>query len=131
MGDIASRVTCSIDYSGGNYVLKRVDTGNVKYDSNTEIVLAIGVIGGAGYRHVEGGGTIELDVYEETGTPEVDYFALFFSREQFAFVTQVEGGGKRFQYRSCVVANPPERSFNTKGEVMKKVAIKFLQSGYL
>lgn len=51
-----------------------------------------------------GGGELELSVYEETGTPEVDWLALQEAGEFFTFVREVVRG-RRIQYLNCRVAN--------------------------
>lgn len=130
-GDIVSKSSISIDFSGGNFKLKRVEKATVKHDSTTDVVLAIGVSGGAGYRDKEGGGELTFEFYPETGDPEVDYWALFRSREQFAVVIQDKPTGRRAQYRSCRVVSPPEESKQADGTNMNTVGIKFLQWGVL
>lgn len=50
-----------------------------------------------------GGGGLELSVYEEMGTPEVDWLALQESGEFFTFVREVVRG-RRIQYLNCTVA---------------------------
>ena len=130
MGEIVSRVKYEINYSGGSFQLKRVDTCDVSFDHDLEIVTAGGVEGGAGYREQTGGGGLQLEVYVETGQPEVDYLRLFLSKEQFSYVIQ-EQDGQRFQYRYVRVATPPGRKYDSKGNAMMTVELKFLQFGTL
>lgn len=130
MGEISSRVIYEIDFSGGNFQLKRVDTCDVSFDADSEIVTAGGVRGGAGYRDQEGGGTIQIEVYAETGDPEVNYLRLFFSKEQFNWVIEMEGG-MRLQFRYVKVTKPPGFKFDSKGSSMLTVEMKFLQFGEL
>ena len=128
MGDIVSRKKIFIDYSSGNYQLKRVKSGSLTYESTVDVVIAVGVSGGAGFRKKEGGGELSLDIYRETGTPEVNWRKLFNSNEIFAMTFQDENG-LREQIRSCRVAQIPDSKFDDGGEVMDTVKIKFLQSG--
>ena len=128
MGDVVSKAKFYIDFSGGNFQLKRADSGDISFEHSLTIVTAIGVDGGAGYREQTGGGEIQLEVFPETGSPEVDYLRLFFSKEFFRFVIQ-EQDGQRFQARNCRVEKPPGRKYNSKGDVMITVTIKFLQFG--
>lgn len=128
MGDIVSKAKLYIDYSGGNFQLKRADSCDVSFEADTSIVVAVGVSGGAGFRDQEGGGELALEVFPETGRPEVDYLKLFKSKEIFRFTIQ-EDGGQRFQARSCRVKKPPGRKYNSKGDVMITVNIAFLQFG--
>lgn len=130
MGDIVSSAKFHIDYSGGNFQLKKVETLDVSFDADLEIVTAVGVKGGAGFREQVGGGELQLDVYSETGIPEVDYLKLHLSKEVFRWVVQ-EDGGQRFQFRNCRVAKPPGRKYDSKGNVMQTVTIKFLSFGAL
>jgi hypothetical protein len=130
MGDVVSKAKLFIDYSGGSNQLKRVDSADVAFEHDLSIVTAIGVDGGAGYRKQTGGGEFSFEVYPETGRPEVDYLRLFFSEELFRIVIQEEDG-QRLQGRYCRVAAPPGRKYNSKGDVMLTVKIKFLQFGTL
>lgn len=128
MGDIVSRKKIFIDYSAGNYQLKRVKSGSLTYESTVDVVIAVGVSGGAGFRKKEGGGELSLDIYRETGTPEVNWRKLFNANEVFAMTFQDENG-IREQIRGCRVAQVPDSKFDDGGEVMDTVKIKFLQSG--
>lgn len=130
MGDIVSHKSINIDYSGGNFQLKRVKSGSVSYDSTTEVVVALGVSGGAGFRDKEGGGKINLEVYRETGNPEVDYRKLFVTKEVFAMTFQ-DLNGAREQCRSCRVGKIPDGKFDENGDIMDTVEIVFLQSSRL
>ena len=130
MGEIVSKAKFHIDYSGGSFQLKRVDSLDISFDAELEIVTAVGVEQGAGYREQTGGGELQIEVFSETGNPEVDYLKLFFSKEQFRWVVQEEAG-QRFQYRNCRVSKPPGRKYDSKGNVMQTVTIKFLRFGQL
>lgn len=130
MGEIVSRKKVFIDYSGGTYQLKRVKSSSITHSGTREVIAAMGVKGGAGTRKKEGGGEITLEVYRETGQPEVDYRALFDSDEFFTMVTQDEGG-MREQHRSCQVAAIPDGKGDDAGDVMDTVKITFLQSSRL
>lgn len=130
MGEIVSKAKFSIDYSGGNFALKRVKSCDVKFDEDLEVVLAVGVDGGAGYREKNGGGELTLEVYPETMDPEVDYWAVQRSRERFAFVIQ-DLDGVREQYRGCRVASRPGRKIDEQGNMMNTVTVKFLTAGRL
>lgn len=128
MGDVVSKAKHFIDYSGGNFQLKRVDSADFSFEHDLTVVTALGIDGGAGFREQTGGGEIQLEVYPETGNPEVDYLKVFLSKEFFRYVVQ-EQDGQRFQARGCRVAKPPGRKYNSKGDVMMTVSIKFLQFG--
>lgn len=130
MGDIVSKAKLFIDYSGGNFQLKRVDSADISFEHDLTIVTAVGVDGGAGYREQTGGGEFQLEVFIETGRPEVDYHRVFTRKEIFRITIQEEDG-QRFQARSCRVAKPPGRKYNSKGDVMMTVNVKFLQFGSL
>lgn len=130
MGDVISKAKHFIDYSGGNFQLKRVNTCDVSFEGDLEVIKALGVSGGAGFKETEGGGSLQLEIFAETGVPEVDYNRLWRSKEQFRYVIQEEGG-KRFQYRFCRVAQPTGRKYSTDGSVMHTVKIMFLQHGDL
>jgi hypothetical protein len=74
-GTFTSQAKFYIDYSGGNFQLKRVDTLDEDDDSDVEVKTAVGVEGGAGHVDKEGGGALKLEVYRESN-PEVSYRAL-------------------------------------------------------
>lgn len=130
MGDIVSKAKLFVDHSGGNFQVKRVESCDIAFEHDLTIVTAVGVDGGAGYRAQTGGGELTLEVYPETGKAEVDYLRLFFSREQFRWTIQEEDGA-RFQCRYCRVKAPPGRKYNSKGDVMMTVGVKFLQFGQI
>lgn len=130
MGEIVSRVKYFVDCSFGSFQLKRVDTCDVSFDHDLEVVTAGGVDGGAGYREQTGGGELQVEAYVETGSPELDYLRLFLTRETFRWVIQ-EQDGQRFQYRYVRVAKPPGRKYDSKGNAMMTVTMKFLQFGTL
>jgi hypothetical protein len=60
--------------------------------------------GKAGVIRKPGTNTLELQVYEEQGTPEVDWLALKASGEFFEFTREIVGG-RRTQYLDCTVVN--------------------------
>lgn len=128
MGENVSFVKVYIDCLQGNFQLLKVEKVGVKYDQKVTVTKAIGVRGGAGFKDEEGGGEISLEVYREEGPPEVDYEALFLSKEVFRMTTQ-DNNGRRKQFRSCRCVGIPDYSADTAGAVMDAVKIAFLQSG--
>lgn len=133
-GDIVSQAKFFIDFSngdgsgGGNLQLKRVKSADVTDERESEVVKAIGVQGGAGYRHQEGGGEITLDVYRETLNPEVRWRSLMDKRpkQTFTFTIQDEDGIREAFY-GCVVSNVGRKSDDT-GSHMDAIKLKFLKS---
>lgn len=77
---------------------------DVKDGRSTEVVMAVGVQGGAGFRDKEGGFEIDMTIYREDGTaPEVDWYAVKRARVTFTLTTQDEGNGRRQSY-TCRVS---------------------------
>ena len=113
-----------IDYSGGNFQLKRVETLDEDDDSDTEVKTAVGVPGGAGHVDKEGGGALKLEVYRES-TPEVDYRLVKAAKELFSFVIQ-DVNGPRWKYLGCRVAKVTRKD-DSQGKHMDTVDIKWLQ----
>jgi len=126
MGEIVSQATISIDFPEGSVELSRVKSFEVTDERELEVVKAVGVEGGAGFREQTGGGEIKLDVYREDGDePEVDYRALQRERASFT-VTVQDRNGAREQYLSTRVSNVG-RSGDETGNHMDSVVLKFLQ----
>src|SRR5690349_8201048 len=95
----------------GNVRLRRVESSKVSDDAKTEAVTAVGEDDPIGFRDSPGAKTITLSVYEEQGTPEVDYRRLKVSKEVFALTREIVGG-KRFQYPVCRVSKAEPSSDN-------------------
>lgn len=124
-GEIISQSFFFIDSSiAGNKQLLRVKSLDGSDDEDLEVVKAVGVQGGAGFRHTTGGGEITLEVFRETN-PEVDYRRLKRLKHTFAITIQDEGG-VREQYQGCRVANV-SRKDDDAGSHMDSVKIKFLR----
>ena len=113
-----------IDYSGGNFQLKRVDSLDEDDDSETEVKTAIGVQGGAGNVDKEGGGKLKLDVFREVN-PEVNYRAVKAAKEYFSFTIQ-DDNGERWKYLNCRVSKV-SRKDSSDGKHMDTVDITWQQ----
>lgn len=125
MGDFISEAKIYIDYSGGNFQLKKVDTWDEDDDSDVEVKTVIGVRGGAGHIDKEGGGALKMEVYRETGVPEVSYRLLKKTKERFSITIQ-DTGGERWMYQGCRVAKVARKD-DSQGKHMDTVDIKWLQ----
>ena len=123
-GAFISQAKIYIDYSGGNFQLKRVDTFDEDDDSDVEVKTAVGVEGGAGHVDKEGGGALKLEVYRET-IPEVNYRTLKKSKESFSMSIQ-DTNGERWKYLGCRVAKVARKG-DSQGKHMDSVDIKWLQ----
>lgn len=127
MGDPIQKREISISYSGGNFLLKRVESFKPDHDISLEV--AKGIDGPIGYHEDDKGGSITLSVFAETGRPEVDYYDLIESKEKFVFTTQDVGGagtkGQRIQYRGVRVEKVGAPTENN-GKQMVEVSCKFL-----
>ena len=123
MGDPIQKRTISISYSGGNHTLKRVESFKPDHDASAEVAKAIE--GPIGYHFDDKGGSITLSVFAETGTPEVNYYRLFETHEQFLFTMQDFPSGQRVQLRNVVVEKVGAPTENN-GKHMLEVSCKFL-----
>lgn len=129
MGDIVSQAKFYVDGPFGNFQLRKCKSADPTSEKDAEVVTAVGVDGGAGYRFKEGGGEITLEVYIEQGTAEVNWQRQCDLKTLFAFTIQYVGG-ERWQYLSCVVASVSPKS-DDQGSHMQSVKLKFLQKRQL
>lgn len=106
MADFVSQGKIFVDMGGPGAVsrlLKTVKSLDVKDGRSTEVVMAIGVSGGAGFRDKEGGFEIDLTCYREVGaTPEIDWYAAKRNRNTITLTTQDESNGRRQAYTTRV-----------------------------
>lgn len=127
MGDTSSKAKLFIDSKlAGNFQLYRVKSFDVDDDQDLEVVKAVGVDGGAGFRDTTGGGSMTLEVYRETGDPEVNWRILRKLKEKFAITIADEDNGLREQYQVCRVAKVTRKGDDS-GSNMDTVSIKFLR----
>jgi len=120
MSTLTSQSMFYIDFSGGNFQLKRVDTLDEDDDSTTEVKTAVGVTGGAGNIDKEGGGSLKLEVFRES-VPEVDWRLLKISKEYFSFSIQ-DVNGPRWKYLGCRVSKVTRKD-DSQGKHMDTVDI--------
>jgi hypothetical protein len=103
--DIGTLARFTINSSSArNKLLKKVKTCKITDSRDGEHAKSAGSKKPVGVVRKPGGGTIELSVYEEKGTPEVDYYALQDSEEFFEFVREIVDGPRR-QYLEVTVVN--------------------------
>ena len=139
MGEIISQTRIFIDYgataaipgatarSGGAALfLNRISQLKVTDERSVEILKAIGVNGGAGFRYKTGGGTIMVTEYRQ-GKPQVNWRQMRNDRKQFMLMMQDEDGGVREKFMRCTVSKV-DRSASDEGEHTDEVEIKFLES---
>ncbi len=94
----------AVGSSGTSRQLQKVKSADVKSDADVEVLTAVGVDQGAGFRDKVGGGEISLQVYRETGkSPEVDWRQVKLDRKVFTFTIQDEQNGLRESF-TCRVA---------------------------
>jgi hypothetical protein len=102
--DIGSASASGLLTGGASRLLTKVKSADVKDDRDVEVVMAVGVEQGAGFRDKQGGGEISLVVYRETGpTPEVDWRKVKNDRKTFTFTIADEQLGQRENF-TCRVA---------------------------
>ena len=125
MADVASQAEIFVTIAGQGAALKkleRVKSIDIKDNRSTEVVMAVGVQRGAGFRRKQGGFEMDMDVYDEVGRqPEVDWDRVNDSRATFTIVTQSEGNGFRYSY-VCQVSKV-DRKFDDEGNNMKTVSV--------
>jgi len=118
MGDVASQSRWTIhSVTQGNKKLKRVESSKVSHDGSREAVMAQGEDLPIGTIFKPGAITISLTVYEEKGTPEIDYLKLWKSGELVTFDREIVGG-KAYQYIDAQVSKPPEPDGDNAGKHM-------------
>ncbi len=123
MGDIASRARVFINsLTAQNKFLSKCKSSSESDDSDIEHAFNTnGEV--AGEIEKPGGGSLELEVYEETnGVPEVDYIKLKDSKEYFSITRHFVPTGRRMQYQNCRVANVASES-DSEGNQMMTVKI--------
>ncbi len=89
--------------SQGNKRLRRVESSKVSTDASREAVMAQGEDKPIGIIKKAGAITITFSVFEEQGTPEVNWRRLNDLDEWFTLDRSVVGG-KSYQYTDCQVS---------------------------
>lgn len=129
MPPILSQCRIYIDYVLGNYQLKRIKSYNINDGEDNVTVNAVGVDGGAGTQFKTGGGDISLEVYRESGTPEVEWWKLKRQHTNFSLTFQ-DDGGPRVQFQGCTVAQAPFQG-DAEGSHMMTVKVNYLNVKFL
>jgi len=121
--DIASQGELSVNIAGiGTKVLERVRSLDIKDGRSTEVVMAIGVKRGAGFRRKQGGFEIDMEVYNEMGRqPEIDWYRVNESYATFGLTTQDEGDSFRYTY-TCKVSKIDVKE-DAEGNFMQTVTV--------
>jgi hypothetical protein len=123
MGDLPQYATLTIGYTGGNFKLRRVSKH--VFTPDRTVTVAVGLEGPVGFQTEDKGGSFTLDYYRETGTPEVDWHSLI--GKTVTLTTQDEPGGKRIQYRPCMIEKV-EATGESNGQQMGQVTGKYLKA---
>jgi hypothetical protein len=125
MADVASQGEISVNIGGSGAALKvlhRCKSIDIKDGRTTEVVMAIGVQRGAGFRRKQGGFEIDMEIYEEMGrVPEVDWYKVNDAYSTFHLITQDEGDGYRYDY-TCKVSKI-DRKKDSEGQFMQTVSL--------
>jgi hypothetical protein len=108
----------------GNKVLRKVKSVKETDSRDAEHVYNTFDKKPTGVARKPGGGELELEVYEEKGTPEVDWEKLQALGEFFSITREVIGG-RRTQFVDCTVANVAASSDDSHQPMM---AVKVLWS---
>lgn len=111
MGEIISQSFHFVDApatqggtAGVSRQLTKCKNVDVKDDRKTEVVMAVGVDQGAGFRDKQGGGEITFVQFRETGkAPEVDWRGFKTDRKTFTWTIQDELNGLRESF-TCRVS---------------------------
>lgn len=84
---------------GVNQQLLTVETCDIKEEGKVDIVVTIGVPGGAGWQQTQGGYKIDLKMVRLTSAdPEVDWDYAKETKKVGTFTTADEDGGRRQSY---------------------------------
>lgn len=121
MADVASQGEIFVNIAGAALKqLQDVKSIDIKDGRATEVVMAIGVNRGRGFRRKQGGFDIDLEVYESVGRlPEVDWHKVNDSYATFHLITQDEGDGFRYDYTTKV--SNIDRKKDAEGNFMQTV----------
>lgn len=121
MAEIASQGTLSFNIPGVFLgVSERCKTADIKDGRSTEVVMAIGVQRGAGFRRKQGGFEIDLEVYEEEGRkPEVDWHDVNNRYITFHLIDQNENDGFRYDYTTKI--SNIDRKRDAEGNYMQTI----------
>jgi hypothetical protein len=123
---LATQVRLTISSaSQGNKRLRAVKSSKVTDGAKTQAVTALGEDDPIGFTDSPGPKTIALSVYQEQGTPEVDYDTLKTTKEVFT-LTRAIVNGKRFQFTGCRVSSV-EPDDDNEGSHMLSVEIVALR----
>jgi hypothetical protein len=113
----------------GAKLLTKVQKGDWKDDRKAEAKKAAGVRQGAGFRRSQGGGTVTLTVYRETGpAPEVNWMRLQDDEKVFTYTVADEKQGQRINF-TCTVSNI-DGSSDENGENMMTVVLAYTKRYY-
>lgn len=124
MSDIASQGEIFVNIAGVGALkqLERCKSMDIKDGRSTEVVMAIGVRRGAGFRRKQGGFEIDLEIFEEEGkSPEVDWYKVNESEATFTITTVDEADGYRYAYTSRV--SKIDRKKDAEGNFMQTVSL--------
>lgn len=125
MSDIASQGEIFVNIAGAGAALKKLErckSIDIKDGRSTEVVMALGVLRGAGFRRKQGGFEIDMEIYEEVGrAPEVDWHKVNESYATFTLTTEDEGDGFRYSYVSKV--SKVDRKKDAEGNLMQTVTL--------
>lgn len=102
--DISPLNALGISTGAASKLLTKVKKVDQKDDRKVEVQKAGGVKQGAGFRRQQGGGSLTLTVYRETGSPEVNWLRLQDDEKVFTFTIADEKGGQRRNF-TCTVSN--------------------------
>lgn len=126
MGNIVTASRWSIDSaSQGNKRLIDVKSGSPSSDRDAEVAFNT-ESQPVGHKIKPGAGKIEFEAYIRAGRPEVDWYALETSGEQFLITQYPVGASYKLQYSGCIVANVTADS-NDAGDHMAKVTLVWLR----
>lgn len=124
MAEIVSQGQIFVNIAGVGALkqLERVKTIDIKDGRSTEVVMAIGVKRGAGFRRKQGGFEIDMEIYEEEGkNPEVDWHLVNDQESTFTMTTQDEGDSWRYAYTSQV--SKIDRKKDAEGNFVQTVTL--------
>lgn len=106
MSDVASNGDIFVNIQGAGAALKKLEKVknlDIKDGRSTEVVMAIGVQRGAGFRRKQGGFEIDMVVYRQVGkAPEVDWYIVNNAYSTFVLTTEDELGGFRYSYTTKI-----------------------------
>jgi hypothetical protein len=128
MADVVSNAELSVNIAGPGAALKkleRVKNIDIKDGRTTEVVMAVGVSRGAGWRRKQGGFEIDMVSYRQVGrAPEVDWFIVNEAYSTFTILQEdTEQGVPGYRYAYLVKISKIDSKTDAEGNLEDTITL--------